>query len=395
MHVGFFTDSYVPRTSGVVTAVETSARQLRSRGHRVSIVAPAYPGHADADPDVVRVPSVTPPGHPDFPLALPYPGPSLRAVRALGLDIVHTHSPFLLGGMGWWVARSLGRPVLFTYHTRYDEYTHYAPVVGELARPLVSAYTTAYCNQCDCVLAPLPSVADLLRESGVRVRVAVVPSAGIDVAAFASPTREPGAGEDARAAVRDRWGVPSSVPLLVFVGRLAREKNVALLLAVLAALPADARLLLVGDGPERAALEERAAEAGLAPRTIFAGTQLPTVVAEVLAAADLFVFPSTTETFGLAMIEAMAAGCAVVAVRAAASCDLLRDGETGRLVPADPGTFAGAVRDLLAHPAQRTAMGGAARAAAADYDQARVTDRLLIVYQELLTQQRMYAGPTA
>jgi 1,2-diacylglycerol 3-alpha-glucosyltransferase len=92
------------------------------------------------------------------------------------------------------------------------------------------------------------------------------------------------------------------------------------------------------------------------------------------------------------MIEAMAAGCAVVAVRAPASSDLVRDGETGRLVPADPGAFADAVRDLLAQPARRSAMGGAARAAAADYDQARVTDRLLVVYQELLTQQRVAGG---
>ena len=373
-----------------MTAVEASARQLRLRGHRVSIVAPAYPGHTDADPDILRVPSVTPPGYPDFPLALPYPGRTLRAVRALGLDLVHTHSPFLLGGMGWWAARTLGRPVLFTYHTRYDEYAHYAPVVGELARPFVSAYATAYCNQCDCVLAPLPSIASLLREAGVRVRIAIVPSTGIDVAAFAGA----GSGADARAAVRSRWGIPPRAPLLLFVGRLAREKNVGLLLSVLAALSTDTWLVLVGDGPERVALEAQAVRAGLAPRTVFAGTQPPAAVAEALAAADLFVFPSATETFGIAMIEAMAAGCAVVAVRAPASSDLLRDGETGRIVGADPEAFAGAVRHLLAQPARRSAMGGAARVAAADYDQARVTDRLLIVYQELLTHYSVGGGPT-
>jgi 1,2-diacylglycerol 3-alpha-glucosyltransferase len=379
VHVGFFTDSYLPRTSGVVRAVEASAVHLRARGHRVSIVAPAYPGQEDADPDVVRVPSLTPPGYPDFPLALPYPSASLRTVRGLGFDLVHTHSPFLLGGMGWWVARTLGRPVVFTYHTRYAEYAHYTPVVGDLARPFLSAYTTAYCNRCDRVLAPLPSIAALLRESGVRVRVAVVPSAGIDVAAFA------GAGANRRpGAARARFGVPPSAPLLVFVGRLAKEKNVALLIAALATLPSDTRLLLVGDGPERPALEAQARTAGLAGRVIFAGTQSPADVAEVLAAADLFVFPSTTETFGIAMIEAMAAGCAVVAVRAAASSDLVRDGETGRLVPPDPATFADAVDDLLGQPDRRSAMGAAARAAAADYDGARVTDRLLIVYRELL-----------
>jgi 1,2-diacylglycerol 3-alpha-glucosyltransferase len=376
VHVGFFTDSYLPRTSGVVRAVEVSAEQLRSRGHRVSIIAPAFPGHTDIDPDVIRVPSVMPPGYPDFPLAVPYPGPSLRAVRALRFDLVHTHSPFVLGGIGWWIARSLGRPMLFTYHTRYDEYAHYTPVLGQLARPLVGAYTVAYCNRSDCVLAPLPSVAALLREAGVRVRVAVVPSAGIDTAAFAAPADT--------AAVRARLGVPAGAPLLVFVGRLAREKNVGLLLTALAALPSDTWLLLVGDGPDRGLLEAQAHDRGVAGRVTFAGTQPPAAVAGILAAADLFVFPSTTETFGLALVEAMAAGCAVVAVQAAASSDLLRDGQTGRLVAGDPTSFAAAVRDLLAQPARRSALGGAARAAAADYDYARVTDRLLIVYRELL-----------
>jgi len=385
VHVGFFTDSYLPRTSGVVRAVEASARQLRSRGHRVSIVAPAFPGHIDADQDIIRVPSVTPPGHPDFPLAVPYPGPSLRALRTLGLDLVHTHSPFMLGGIGWWMARSLGRPVLFTYHTRYDEYAHYAPVVGEFARPFVSAYTIAYSNRCDCVLAPLPSTAAGLRESGVRARVAVVPSAGIDTAAFAAAGDA--AGVERAAALRANFGVPAEVALLVFVGRLAREKNVGLLLAALAALPPDTWLLLVGDGPDRGLLAAEAQDRGVAGRVVFAGTQPPPLVAEALVAADLFVFPSTTETFGLAMIEAMAAGCAVVAVQASASSDLLRDGETGRLVAGDPAAFARAVRDLLAQPAWRSAMGGAARVAAAAYDQSRVTDRLLIVYRELLAAQ--------
>lgn len=388
MHVGLFTDSYLPRTSGVVRAVAESAQQLRARGHRVSIIAPAYPGYQDRDPEVVRVPSVTPPGHPDFPLAVPYPSRSLRTVRSLGLDLVHSQSPFLVGGMGWWVARGLGRPVLFTYHTRYADYAHYTPVLGDLARPLVSAYTIAYCNRCDCVLAPVPSIAALLRESGVRTRIAVVPSMGIDVAAFtpgaASDGRPSAADTRSASAIRARFGLPPGASLLVFVGRLAREKNVPLLLAALETLPADVWLLLVGDGPERALLDAEARRRGIGARTVFAGTQTPAAVADVLAAADLFVFPSMTETLGLAVLEAMAAGCAIVAVQAPASSDLLRDGVTGRLVPPDARAFADAVRDLLAAPARRGAIGRAAREGAADYDRGRVTDRLVAVYQDLL-----------
>ncbi len=171
MHVGLFTDSYLPRRSGVVRAVEAAGRSLRLRGHQVSIIAPAYPGYTDADPDVVRLPSISAPRHPDFPLAVPYSGSQLRRLRGLRLDVVHTHSPFLLGGVGMWVARTRRCPIVFTYHTLYGEYAHYTPLIGELARPFIITYTTAYSNRCDTVLASVPSLADLLRRYGIRVPI--------------------------------------------------------------------------------------------------------------------------------------------------------------------------------------------------------------------------------
>jgi 1,2-diacylglycerol 3-alpha-glucosyltransferase len=144
VNIGFFTDSYTPRRSGVVRAVETAARGLRERGHRVCIFAPAYPGHTDEEPDIYRFPSIAAPGHSDFPLAVPYSSAHLRRIRDLHLDLVHSHSPFLLGGLGVWVGRTLKLPLVFTYHTLYAEYAHYAPLVGELTRPFIIAYTTAY-----------------------------------------------------------------------------------------------------------------------------------------------------------------------------------------------------------------------------------------------------------
>jgi len=387
VHVGLFTDSYLPRTSGVVRAVEATGRHLRRRGHRVSIVAPAYPGYTDAEPGVIRFPSVRPPGHPDFPLAVPYSAPHLRALRALGLDVVHTHSPFLLGGVGLWLARTLRLPAAFTYHTLYTEYAHYAPVLGEVTRPLLSAYTTAYCNRCDRVLVSVPSLARLLRAGGVRARIDVVPSAGVEAAVFEG-------GPAARA--RERFGIPEAAPLLLYVGRLAREKRLTLLLEALAALPGDVRLLLVGDGPERPALEARAAELGLGSRVAFAGTCPHPRVLEALAACDLFVFPSQTETLGLAVLEAMAAGRAVVAARCDVMADIVRDGETGVLAVPDPASWARAIRALLDDPARRAAMGARARAVAAAYAQDRVIQRLIDVYDAMVAQHpaapRHWAG---
>ncbi|HXX39925.1 MAG TPA: glycosyltransferase [bacterium] len=379
MHVGFFTDSYLPRRSGVVRAVEAAGLHLRRRGHRVSVIAPAYPGYVDEDPDVHRVPSVAAPGHPDFPLAVPHSASQLRGMRELGLDVVHTHSPFLLGGVGLWVARTLHLPSVFTYHTLYAEYAHYAPLVGDLTRPLVTAYTTAYCNRCDLVLASVPSLARLLGRYGVRARIAIIPSVGIEPGTFTGPLP---------AGVRAGLGVPDDVRLLVFVGRLAKEKSLPLLMDAYATVPADTRLLFVGDGPERTALVEQARRLGISSRVIFAGSQPFARVVEVLRTADLFVFPSQTETLGLAVVEAMAAGLAVVAVRAGAAADIVRDGDTGCLVSADPVPFADAVCTLLQNPGRRAEMGRRGRAAAAaSYSETQIVDRLIGLYETLIAER--------
>lgn len=375
MNIGFFTDSYLPRRSGVVRAVESAARGLRARGHRVFVFAPAYAGHTDTDPDVLRFPSIAAPGHADFPLAVPYSAAHLRTIRGLGLDVVHSHSPFLLGGLGVWVARTLKLPLAFTYHTLYAEYAHYAPVVGELTRPFVIAYTTAYCNRCDRVLVSVPSLASVLRSYGVRTRIDVVPSVGVDPDEYARAA--PGA-------VRAWFRFPDDAVLLAYVGRLGREKGVSLLLDALAGLPANVQLLVVGDGPERRELEGQAQRLGVAGRVVFAGALDHAHVIDALFASDLFVFPSQTETLGLAVLEAMAAGRAVLVVRGGATAEIVRDGETGRVVAADPAALRAAITDLARDPELRRAMGERARAAVAAYSQARVIDQLVAAYEDML-----------
>jgi glycosyltransferase involved in cell wall biosynthesis len=384
VHIGLFTDSYLPRRSGVVQAVESASRHLRRRGHRVSIMAPASPGYIDADPDVYRFPSVAAPGSPDFQLALPYSATLLRQIRGMRLDVVHSHSPFILGGLGMWVGRWVRVPVVFTYHTLYAEYAHYAPVVGELTRPLLVAYTTAYCNLSDRVLASVPSLAVQLRLYGVRAPIEVIPSVGIEPEEF----QNPGRADRARA----EFGISESAPLLVFVGRLAKEKDIPLLLEVLAVLPAAVRLLLVGEGPERVALEAQAERLGLSGRAVFAGGLPHERVAAVLCASDVFVFPSQTETLGLAVVEAMAAGLAVVAARGGASIDLVEDGVSGRLVAPSRDAFAGAVLELLRDPDLRAEMGRAGRAASEEYAQNRIIDRLIAMYHGVIAEHGQTAA---
>ncbi len=371
MNIGLFTDSYLPRRSGVVRSVEAAARSLRQRDHKAYVFAPSYPGYTDTDPDVYRFPSITAPGHVDFPLAVPYSAAHMRTIRSLHLDIVHSHSPFLLGGLAVWVAKTLKLPLVFTYHTLYAEYAHYAPVIGDLTRPFIISYTTAYCNRCDRVLVSVPSMTMLLSGYGVRARVDVIPSVGIDPAEFAHPSPE---------WVRAGFHIPQEAPLLLFVGRLAREKGVPLLLEAFAGLPAHIWLLVAGDGPERGSLEAYAQRLGVADRVVFAGALDHRQVIDALSACDLFAFPSRTETLGLVVLEAMAAGRAVVAVRGGAIPDVVRDGETGWLVDADPEALRGAIAALLSDEARRAAMGQRGQMEVAAYAQDRLTDRLIGLY---------------
>jgi 1,2-diacylglycerol 3-alpha-glucosyltransferase len=386
MNIGLFTDSYLPRRSGVVRAVESTARGLRARGQRAFVFAPAYAGHVDADPDVYRFPSIAAPGYADFPLGMPFSPEHLRTMRSLQLDIVHTHSPFLLGGLGVWAARTLKIPLVFTYHTLYAEYAHYAPLVGDLVRPFVIAYTTAYCNRCDRVLVSVPSLVDLLRRYGVRTHIEILTSVGVDPVEFAHPTPE---------GVRAWFRIPANAALLLFVGRLAREKGLRLLLETLAGLAPHVRLLLVGDGPARRDLEAEAWRLRVQDRVVFGGEQDHAHVIDALFACDIFVFPSQTETLGLAVLEAMAAGCAVVAVRGGAIPEILRDGESGRVVPAAPSALRQAITDLLGDPERRRALGAGARAAAAGYDQARIIEQLLATYGTVVTERRGMPHPAA
>lgn len=222
------------------------------------------------------------------------------------LHVVHTHSPFVTGWMGANYARRRGLPLVFTYHTRLEAYAHYVPVIERRTlERAAETLTRAYANVADAVVVPTDAMLVRLREIGVTSRIAVVPSS-IDVAAFAAGRRS--------AAVRALLGGVDRAPLALVVSRLAREKNLEAAIAALGlARTAHARLAIVGEGPHRAALEAFATERGLAERVRFIGALPREALPDVYASADAFVFPSTTETQGLVIAEALAAGLRVVA----------------------------------------------------------------------------------
>jgi len=347
-----FTESYRPVINGVAVAVALLAEE-QARAHDVTVAAPRFPGFAGPEQEGVavwRFPSYRVPGHADYPLAIPF-SPSLhRRFAAADFEVVHTHSPFALGRVGRRWARRHGVPLVTTYHTLYVEYAHYAPLLpaGLLAARLREV-SRAYCQSCDAVAVPTAPIRDVLREYGVTRPIEVIPT-GLKLLPPVPP--DP-------AFPRGALGIPADAPLIVYAGRLAREKNLELLFAgfgrVAAALP-EARLLLAGNGPAEAEARRLAAGTGAGDRVVFAGFVPPERMRWVYAAADVFAFASKTDTQGLVLTEAKASGLPAVSVDAYGPSVVVKDGVDGLLTPPEPEPFAAALLRVLCDGEFRAAL---------------------------------------
>ncbi len=369
MRIALFTECYRPIQNGVVASVDALAEAIRERGHDVVCVTPKMPRYRDVDDYVVRIPSLPLPTRTGFRLTLPLT--SARVARALGrLSIVHTHSPFVTGWLGERLARKLGVPLVFTYHTQLEEYAHYFPFESTLTRQAAASLTQTYANRADAVVVPTAAMERRLRRLGVRRRIEVIPS-GIDVALFAAGRR--------REELRSRLGVPAGGKMILFVGRLGREKNLELVLDAFARIgEPSARLVVVGDGLHRAALERRARSLGVAERTRFTGEFERRALPDVYASADVFAFPSRSETQGLVLVEASVAGVPVVAVDTPQTRDVLED--SAELVPAEPEAFARALMQASSDRVGRVAVAGLAER----FDRGIVGDRIIDLYKDLV-----------
>jgi glycosyltransferase involved in cell wall biosynthesis len=372
LRVGLFTNNYFPMLGGVPTAVETLRQGLEALGHEAVIVAPRMAGSDDGHRAVIRVPAIPAPTYPDFALPLPLSPMLTRRLHALDLDVFHAHHPFLLGASARRLARASGRPLVFTYHTLYDRYAHYVPLPREMVARRAIRWSAAFADTADLILAPSDFVARRLRAQGVRRPIEVLPT-GIDLDRF-----RPGA----RAAARAALGLAPADRVLLYVGRLDLEKNLAFLLDAVARVRIPGvRLLLVGRGTQAAALRRAAAARGLADRLELRGGSPPEGLPTYYRAADAFVFASTTETQGLAVLEAMGCGLPVVAVRATGIEEVVAEGVSGLLVPEEPAAFADAVAQILIDRDLAAKLAAGAREAASRFGSAGLVRRLVATYR--------------
>lgn len=374
---------------GLERSVRNFTRIYRKRGHRVVVVAPRYTG-ARHEHDVIRVPAIQHFSGTDFSVRLTVPGLMDTLLGSFHPDLVHAHHPFLLGDTALRAAAKRRIPLIFTHHTLFEEYTHVLPLPATAAKRFVIELGTQYANLCDQVFAPSESVAALLRQRGVRAPIAVVPT-GVEISRF---SRGHGA------SFRRTWRLPPDAFVIGHLGRLAPEKNLRFLTsAVLACLRREPRayFLVVGQGPSEALMRRRIRAEGLAGRVRFAGVLQGAALADAYHAMDVFAFASKSETQGLVLVEAMAAGVPVVGLDASGVREVIQDGRNGRLVPQERvRLMAEALRSVLRQtPAQRRAMRRAARETAEAFSMPRCADRALDWYAKVCartTRRRRFKG---
>jgi len=379
LSIAIFSECYHPMRNGVVVSVASFARQLTELGHQVTIFTARHPDQHGVEEGIYRFPSITFPTRARYPIALPLAtGDARRALAEMSFDVIHSNAPMIMGRMALAHARRRGVPLVFTYHTLIEEYTHYIPLPRPLVRSSAIWASRSYSNWADYIITPSEYAATRLREYGVTKPISVIPT-GIDVGLVDAV--QP-------ADIRAQYHIPAGVPLLAYAGRLAREKNIPRVLGafrqVLASEP-DAHLLLIGGGAFDRGILAMAKEMGVAHRTRITGMVDRAVVMQCLRAADLFVFASQTETQGLVIGEAMACGTAVVAVASHAAREIITDGDEGLLTEDADAPFADAILSLLHNPAQREEMSRRARLRAETLSVPQCTDRLLDVYNKVIT----------
>jgi len=378
VNIVLVTNTFTPHVGGVARSVEAFSAEYRQRGHRVLIVAPEFPNTPPDETDVVRIPAIRNFNASDFSVALPVPTGLTSILQEFRPDIFHSQHPFLLGMTAVRMARSFRIPLVFTHHTLYEQYTHYVPGDSAVIKRFIIELATRYANLCDQVFAPSVSIRSLLISRGVTSPVLVVPT-GVCTASFAH-----GNGSS----MRRKLSIPAHAFVVGHMGRLAPEKNLGFLAAAVADFlqsHQEAVFLIIGVGPSAETIREIFVKAGVNDRFFVAGVLQHEQLADALCAMDVFAFASKTETQGMVLTEAMAAGVPVVALDAAGVREVVRDEYNGRLLYEESTeSYSAALAWLYGMPwQQRRELVDGARAVAEEFSLANTAETALGCYKML------------
>jgi 1,2-diacylglycerol 3-alpha-glucosyltransferase len=385
MKILFISDVYFPRINGVSTSIETFRRNLRAQGHTVHLIAPDYLTPSADETDIMRVPARYLPFDPeDRLMSYGWVMTHLEKLRGEQYDIIHIQTPFVAHYLGTKLSRLLGIPCVETYHTFFEEYLyHYIPLVPKkLMKHIAKRFSRHQGNSLDGMVVPSYPMLHVLKDYGVTTHSEVIPT-GIEPASFVPGDRE---------TFRRDYNIPQDRPVLLFVGRVAHEKNISFLLKVLdqvrKGIP-EVLFVIAGEGPARESLAHETNVLGLNENITFIGyLDRHTELNNCYRSADIFVFSSRTETQGLVLLEAMAQGVPVVSTAELGTRDVLRDGLGVWIAKEDLADFSGKVINMLKDADVRKSLGESGREYAHGWSASKQAERMVAFYHSILSRRK-------
>lgn len=384
MKIGIFTDSYFPRVDGVAISVDICAEKLQAMGHDVYIIAPRHPVYKDKKDNVYRLTSIkfiSDTRTQEARVVIPLPEKALLDVLKIGFDIIHGHST--VSGITFWglqIARSRNIPYVITYHTLWNQYTHYI-LHGKVVKPkMMEVISRLVVNFSDCVIAPTKKVKKELLSYGVKRKIEVFPN-GIDMETFLNTEK---------GFLRKKIKADHTKKILLSCGRLGKEKSFDFLLEAFSRIHAgdeNTVFVLAGEGNELKKLKHLAENLGIADVVYFIGKIDHQQMHRIYADADVFLYASQSETQGLVVLEALASGIPVVAVRDESLVDFVHSGENGFLVKKDIKIFTDSVLQILQNPSLAASFSQHAREIAAQFSSDITMQQLEALYKKLIIQK--------
>jgi 1,2-diacylglycerol 3-alpha-glucosyltransferase len=380
MRIGLLADVYKPHVSGITTFVCQHKKALEDQGHKVFVFTLGNLDYKDEELRIIRSPAI-PLSDTGYYLNFSFSRTARNKCKTM--DVLHVHHPFVTGRIAVRYGKRYGIPVVYTNHTRYDLYAqHYLPVLPDaLTQTFLETYLPSFTSQCDLVIAPSKGLHDVLRGYGVTSHIEIVPN-GIDLEPFHDPRRRH---------TRAELGLPEPAKVMIYVGRIAPEKNLALLLRAFAVVSQElpeTYLLLVGEGPEVDNLRDRAQKSSVGEKVIFTGCVEYEDVPGYLGLADAFVTASVTEVHPLSVIEAMAVGLPVLGIESPGVGDTVVDGVNGFLSRHDLAEFSLKMYRLMSENELRARLGRKALEDSEQYSILNTSKRILGFYEELVAKYR-------
>ncbi len=381
MKILFISDVYYPRINGVSTSIETFRHNLSAIGHTVHLIAPEYTTLSADETGILRVPSKNIPLDPeDRLMSYRWVIQQVEKLRAEKYDIIHIQTPFVAHYLGIKLSHLMCIPCVETYHTFFEEYLyHYIPFVPKgLMKIIAKRFSRHQGNSLDGMVVPSHPMLNVLKDYLITTHTEVIPT-GIEPSSFAPGDRE---------AFRNTYSIPQDQPVLLFVGRVAHEKNIGFLLRMLGLVKQeihDVLFVIAGEGPARKILEQEVKELGLSENVMFIGyLDRNTELNSCYRSADIFVFSSRTETQGLVLLEAMAQGVPVVSTAELGTRDVLRDGEGVWIAKEELVDFSEKIIKMLRNSDVRKNLGEAGREYAHGWSARKQADRMVEFYQTTL-----------